>query len=127
MHFKPQNVIGLMHGSSVTSVLQTQLACWEEARKLRNRLHVGVPVMGQLRLQLRVSISPYPCHLQAAPADASETERPFFLCFLFLNNSIYLFLAVPNLHCHAGCSLVAVSGGSSPLAVRGLLIVVALL
>ena len=58
VHFKQQNVVGPMHGSFVTSVLQTQLACWEEARKLRNRLHVGVPVMGQLRLQLIVSISP---------------------------------------------------------------------
>ena len=38
---------------------------------------------------------------------------------------IHLFLAVLGLHCCSGFSLVVMSGGYSPAAVRGLLIVVA--
>ena len=38
---------------------------------------------------------------------------------------MYLFLAVPGLHCCLGFSLVAASGGHPPAAVLGLLAVVA--
>ena len=43
----------------------------------------------------------------------------------FLNSFIYLFMAVLGLHCCPGFSLVEASGGSSLVAVCGLLIAVA--
>ena len=43
----------------------------------------------------------------------------------FFKLIICLFLAVLGLHCYVGFSLVAVSGGYTPVAVYGLLIVVA--
>ena len=47
---------------------------------------------------------------------------------LFLKSSfIYLFLAVPVLHCCTGFSVAVVSGGYSLIAVHGLPIVVAFL
>ena len=50
-------------------------------------------------------------------------ERGNFKCFL--NNFIDLFLAVLDLRCCTGFSLVAKSGGCSPIVVVKLLIVVA--
>ena len=46
--------------------------------------------------------------------------RIFFIC-----NFICLFLALLDLHCYMGFSLVVASRGHSPAEVRGLLVVVA--
>ena len=45
--------------------------------------------------------------------------------FIFLNNFIYLFLAVLDVRCYTGFSVVVESRGYSLVAVLGLLIVVA--
>ena len=47
----------------------------------------------------------------------------FFVCLLFF--FFFFFFAVPGLLCCPGFSLVVASGGYSPVAVHGLLIVVA--
>ena len=50
---------------------------------------------------------------------------PFIYIFLF-KKILYLFLAVRGLCCYEGFSLRVVSGGSSRVVVRGLLVVVVL-
>ena len=52
----------------------------------------------------------------------SFTKRPFLFIYC---KFIYLFLAVLDLHCHPGFSLVVENRGHSPVVEQGLLIAVA--
>ena len=54
-----------------------------------------------------------------------DTTIFFSYIIPFINSFTYLFLAVLGLCCCTGFSLVVASGGYSPVAVPGLLIVVA--